>query len=350
MHSSIKVFSNVASFYEDLFSSVLSAKSSISMMYWAYEYGAFSKGLNELLKHKSQAGVDIRIIVDEIGMVLDGRQNYWKSLKSLLGLRRHGVEVSLFNPGNNRLAIKHRLHTKLCSIDSKVLFIGGSNIGDRYVNSQDTNISIRGAIGKTDKDILDIVANYSSASTQNRSGSIQLDCFEFELGSVKLLFSVPNSILGLRNHFSQLLNSSVKEIYIQHWCFRPDEKLTNVLLEKLGQGVKVNILVSKNTRYPTSNYMNLLSTKKLISSGASFFEYSRRHMHSKVIWNNLGDVLIGSANFESWGLSRNIELCASFNDKSVTETLSLNFRELSDVSVRHQPSADVHEGYQSTIH
>ena len=57
-------------------------------------------------------------------------------------------------------------------------------------------------------------------------------------------------------------------------------------------------------------------------------------MHSKAIWNDLGEVMIGSANFENWGFHNNIEVCMRFIGGQSADILSSNFQKLKHASIR----------------
>lgn len=102
----------------------------------------------EVLREKAAAGVDVRLIYDDVGCFLRLPKNFTKELA------KHKIKAVVFNAIHPMLTTKqnNRDHRKITVIDGKVAFTGGINIADEYINQierfghwKDAGIKIEGA-------------------------------------------------------------------------------------------------------------------------------------------------------------------------------------------------------------
>jgi phosphatidylserine/phosphatidylglycerophosphate/cardiolipin synthase-like enzyme len=63
----------------------------------------------------------------------------------------------------------------------------------------------------------------------------------------------------------------------------------------------------------------------LAKSGGNIYRYTEKYMHAKVAWNNHGDVLFGSANFEHMALKNTFECCVALRDHKLAGALRATF-------------------------
>jgi cardiolipin synthase len=141
------LYTNVQTFYAVLMAAVSQAQQSITMMYYTFDYGDWALKISGMLQAKQAAGVAVRLMVDEVGLLVDSPTNAIKNRLLISQLSAAGVEVTLFRPHQRRTTYFNRLHFKLCVIDQTVAFVGGSNIGDDYVTMADLNLRLDGAVG-----------------------------------------------------------------------------------------------------------------------------------------------------------------------------------------------------------
>lgn len=127
-----RLFTQVQPFYRNLAAELETAQDSISMMYYTFDYGEWAERIAAILAAKAQSGVQTRLMVDEFGQILDEPRHSLKNKQLMQSLRESGVEVIIFRPEGNRLNKLNRLHCKVCAIDQRAVFLGGSNIGDHY--------------------------------------------------------------------------------------------------------------------------------------------------------------------------------------------------------------------------
>jgi cardiolipin synthase len=141
------IYTQVQPFYTDLLQAIPTAQERISMMYFTFDHGFWAERFAGALLDRAAAGVQVRLMVDAFGLALDAPRNTFRNLALLEDLRAGGVRVQLFRPEGHRLSASHRLHMKVCALDGHTAFIGGSNIGDHYLDWQDTNLRMAGELG-----------------------------------------------------------------------------------------------------------------------------------------------------------------------------------------------------------
>jgi len=323
MHNQYHLFHEVGPFYETLWNLISKAKKSISMLYLIYDQGVWADRLNEVLITQALSGIKVRIMADYLGTITDHPLNLINNLRMVKQLKRAGLEVTLFNPAGPRMSFLDRLHIKMCAIDENYLFLGGSNIGDYYLDWQDTNLLIDGTLGNIGHDLFDFVR--SRSKDRPYSAVPEMDLPTSCIGDARVILTVPGSRRDIYRCIVSLVLNAHSPIYFRYWYFLPPKELLNALLSQLENGLQLNIMVSNSTRVPIIDLANRITLKKLKLSGATIFRYKKRNMHSKIAWTEDGEIILGSANIENRGLANNFELCVGLHDPVLAEELSGNF-------------------------
>ena len=133
--------------YADLLPELEKAEKFIFLEYFIIRPGEMWDGVLEILKRKAAAGVDVRIIYDDMGCIDILPANYNTTLEGW------GIRTMAFNrfvPAVS-LVMNNRDHRKITVIDGKVGFTGGINISDEYINVKerfghwkDTGLMLKG--------------------------------------------------------------------------------------------------------------------------------------------------------------------------------------------------------------
>ena len=123
------------------------AEKFIYMEYFIIEEGKFWNSILEILKRKAAAGVEVKVLYDDIGCMMTLPGDYHKTLKA------YGIEATPFSrlKGNADSEFNNRSHRKITVIDGKIGYTGGVNIADEYINEvvkygywKDTAIRLEG--------------------------------------------------------------------------------------------------------------------------------------------------------------------------------------------------------------
>ena len=338
------LFSDVAPYYDDLANSMHQAEDAITMMYLIFDHGEYSSKIKDILIQKVSEGLEVRLMVDYLGTLVDHKRNTVKNFKVIRELREKGVEVIVFQPSGPRLSVQDRMHIKICAIDDSTVFIGGSNIGDNYPVWQDSNLKIEGNFGISGHDVFDYVAAHSKdASDKYRGAKTNLDISEWRLGDAQILLTVPGYRRDICYQLIDLLLETKGTVYFRQWYFLPNDEFMNIMLSQLERNVRLRVLLSDQTKVPLIDWANPNVIGRLVQAGAEIYRFDRRFMHSKIAWNDEGEIIFGSANLEERGLSGNFELCIKMNNAVLTNDLTQRFDE--DVSISVHQSKDLVGNY-----
>ena len=339
MKNSYRLFSEVTPFYQDVLDAIAQAKEKISMMYLIYDQGCWTEKINDVLIAKRKAGVRVRIMVDLLGTIADHPANIFRNFRMLKRLEKAGIEINIFQPSGSSMSFADRLHIKLLVIDQTTLFIGGSNIGDYYTGWQDSNLRIDGDFGQAGHDLYDFVAANSSMGKE-KSGKKrpEINLSNFWFGDAQVLLTVPGSRKDIRSGILDLVLSTNDTIYFRHWYFLPNKEFLNAMSSQLESGANLRVLLSHRTRIPVIDIANNIPIRKLVQAGAQIFRYHTRYMHSKITWNESGEIIFGSANIEERGLNSNFELCLKIKSQTLSDELINNFNRDCAMSLNQTPT------------
>ncbi len=104
----------------------------IFMEYFIIEEGEFWNSILEILREKAAAGVEVKVVYDDIGCMSTLPGNYAK----VLG--KYGIAATPFSRlrGQADSEFNNRSHRKITVIDGKIGYTGGINLADEYINKK----------------------------------------------------------------------------------------------------------------------------------------------------------------------------------------------------------------------
>ena len=274
--------------YADLLPELEKAEKFIFLEYFIIRPGEMWDGVLEILKRKAAAGVDVRIIYDDMGCIDILPANYNATLEGW------GIRTMAFNrfvPAVS-LVMNNRDHRKITVIDGKVGFTGGINISDEYINVKerfghwkDTGLMLKGS-GVFNLTLMFLEMWNAFNKDGDRYAEFIPDSFE-ECGSADdgyvLSFSdspLDNESVG-ESVYTDMLYQAKDYIYITTPYLAIDSELQTALCMAAKRGVDVRMitpgipdkkLVYRLTRsyYPT-----------LLRAGVKIYEYTPGFIHAK---------------------------------------------------------------------
>jgi cardiolipin synthase len=312
------LFTDVSNAYRHMIAALQQAEHTIHMIYFAFDYGEWADRISRVLKQKAAIGVQVRLMVDELGLMVDNVQNAWRNRKLLASLQAAGVQVDIFRPAGRRLSQFNRLHVKICAIDQRTVFVGGSNIGDHYPRWRDSNLRLDGDLGDTFVQLYVYLRQFSQGQTNQQLPTRLAD---LHINGAPLRLTLPGHRQDIRRALLDLILDAEKAVTIRTWYFLPDREVLNALLSQAEHGVQVTILLSDRTRIPFIDAPNRMIGRKLARSGASVYRYTGRYMHAKEVWNDKSNILFGSANVDRWALHSNFECDLQIHDPRLAQRL-----------------------------
>ncbi len=315
------LFTKVKDYYSDLAAQLAAARHVISMTYLSFDHGRWAEQIAQILTARAAAGVQVRLMVDEFGQLLDEPRHALKNAAFFNQLRTHGVQVDVYRPAAP-LQINNRLHCKFAAIDDRTVFIGGSNIGDYYTTWTDSNLRVDGSLGNTFHAIHDFLHGFSK---NGDPAARSLDTTNLWAGDDRLWLTLPRQRYDIRKELMNLILDANKSIFIRTWYFLPDDEMLEALCTQAKNGVQVNVLLSHETRLRPVDLANYIHVHKLACAGGNVYRYAGRYMHSKAAWNDHNDVLFGSANLDPHSMRINFESCLKIHDPKLACELRRSF-------------------------
>ena len=134
-------------FWAALLRELRKAEKFIFMEYFIIQEGKMWNAVLDIMKEKAAAGVDVRLMYDDLGTIQTLPPHYYRQMEEA------GIKCAVFNPFRPRLnsMFNYRDHRKITVIDGDVGFCGGLNLADEYINAyekhghwKDTAVMLRG--------------------------------------------------------------------------------------------------------------------------------------------------------------------------------------------------------------
>jgi len=158
-----------------------------------------------------------------------------------------------------------------------------------------------------------------------RGEPVESPC-ESLVDGMPLLMTVPGRRQDIRRALLELILSAKTAVTVRSWYFLPDQEIMNALLSQAEKGVKVTILFSHKTRVPLIDIANRGLCRQLRQAGATVLRYRGRFMHAKEVWNDQGEILLGSANVDRWAMRTNFECCLRIKSHELARRLTQELR------------------------
>lgn len=279
------------------------AKRYVFLEYFIIKEGEMWDQIASLLEEKAAAGVDVRVLYDDMGCFrgLDG--------KSFDEAGYRGIQFLAFNRFVPLLTTiqNNRDHRKILVVDGKVAFTGGINIADEYINRverfghwKDAALMVRGdaawcfavmflqmwsfCAGRAE-----IIADYLP-----RDGAVPP-----QKGYVLPYTDSPMDRENVGEHvYLQMINLAKNYLYITTPYLIIDDSTVSALTLAAKSGVDVRII----TPYRYDKFLVHMTTrsyyKKLIAAGVRIYEYSPGFMHAKLFVSDDEVATVGTANLD----------------------------------------------------
>lgn len=288
-------------YLDRLLNDLRKAKRFIFLQYFIIKEGTMWDAILEILREKQAAGVEIRILYDDLGAINEQPPRFAQKL------REFGFKTAVFNPFRPSLDVfmNYRDHRKIVVVDGQVAFTGGINIADEYINAitrfghwKDTGIRLEG--DAVDKLTLIFLQAWHFATGELPNYKQYLIAEPRGCDGFVLPFDDgphDDHLLSEMAYIS-VINNARRYVHISTPYLILDNEMTTALCLAAESGVDVRIITpfvadKKLVRSVTrSNY------KALLKRGVRIHEYTPGFMHSKTIVADGEIAIIGTTNFD----------------------------------------------------
>lgn len=325
----LKVLNNASETYDAIFSELEKARHHIHLEYYIVEDDEIGNQLKEILIRKSLQGVEVRMIVDDVG-------SWGLSRKYLRELRNAGIDIQPFMEVRfPRLTsrVNYRNHRKIIVIDGTVGFTGGINFADRYIKGlkrigfwRDTHLQIEGdAVA-----CLQIIfaADWFFIKHQNLKGTGYYRTMGEGKGpAVQISASGPDSNWDSieQAFFSAITGAKEKVVIVTPYLMPPPSIHTALKISALS-GVDVQILIPEFSDSTTTKWCSFSFVEDLLEAGVRIFFYQKGFIHSKLLMVDHIFSSIGTTNLDFRSMETNFEINAFIYDRNFTMQLMEHYQ------------------------
>lgn len=316
-HTESRFFGDGKEMLSAMLTDIRNAEKFIFIEYFIIEEGVMWNTVLNVLREKVAAGVDVRVIYDDLGCLLTLPVGYHKTLRS------YGIKCEIFNRFHPLLTTlqNNRDHRKIAVIDGKIAYTGGINLADEYINEKlrfghwrDCAVRMQGAaaesftvmflqtwhlLSRTREPLRELIADRDTTTPSD--------------GWVQPYADSPMDKIHVGERiYSHAISRSQKSLYVTTPYLTVGEEMIAALKCCAESGVDVQIFTpgipdKKVVFFTTRSYY-----RELIAAGVKIYEYTPGFIHSKIVVSDDDFCMIGSTNMDFRSLYLNYECGACF--------------------------------------
>ncbi|RPI77553.1 MAG: cardiolipin synthase [Desulfobacteraceae bacterium] len=332
-----------------------SARQRIDVLMYLFRTDEIGRQVVEHLIAKSQAGVQVHLLLDKMG----SRSAARRFLEPLL---QTGGKLAFFLPQIFRSNLRN--HRKMVIVDEKIVMAGGINIGNEYLGWirrrpiwEDLGFVFEGPAASDYAEVFRTDWEFAcgeaipplrpesapAASTEtDRSGRVQAVPSGPDVEGDPLYDIIMTSIFTAR-----------ERIWIVTPYFVPDDPLMQALRLAAHRCLDIRILLPEKSDHRLPDWARLPLLRELQAAGAVVHFYSAGMMHAKAFIRDRDLAVVGSANFDMRSFFLNYEMSLCLYDPEHIRGLETWFLDLIPKTVSKLPAKrkydDLFEGFLRMI-
>lgn len=327
----IAVLKNGPEFYPAELEAIDSAKQSINLEAYEFLEGDLTREVVRRLAARARAGVQVRLIIDDIGS-FSTTKSYFKPLLAA------GGRVERFHPINWKEwpYFDHRTHRKLLIIDGKLAFMGGADYADHWIENVKGKLPWRDTVLRVEGGAAGSLNATFAENWVDASGEILFESAQFpsdrpagDKPCMVVMSSPGYGTSRARVLFQTLLEAAQSRIQITSPYFLPDRSARHALKRAVRErGVKVQVLTAgANTDYASVRRLSEALSASLIRAGVEFYEYQPSMIHAKLMTIDGIWTVAGSTNFDHRSFALNDEVNLAMFDREIAACIEEDFQE-----------------------
>ena len=312
--------------YTDLIALIRSANTRVLIDMYDFCGDGVGAKVFAALTERAAAGVDVRVLVDDIGSL---------ALRSGAArtLRAAGGKLIRFRPVTHLWALRVanlRNHRKIVAIDSQFAWSGGRNIAECYLSAfsvptafQDFSFSVEGPAARALENIALSDWQFATgerlgpAVKETLTASLRQPPIPGEIASINARVQIVPSGPDMRDDtwYSAVLSAcftAQRRLWLVTPYFVPDEALQNALALAARRGVEVFLVVPKRSDNQIIDWVRMNYLRELSHCGAHVYFYKPRMLHAKLLLLDDTAAAAGTANLDARSLFLNYEVMTIF--------------------------------------
>ena len=304
---------------------VNAAEESIFVRMYIFDNDDFAVSVGELLKRRSNEGVETKVLLDGIGTIVSTIEQQ----ESLPADHVPPKSVRKFLEEDSRVDVRQTQnpwltgdHVKTVIIDERVAFTGGMNIAREYRHEwHDMMLELRGPV----VDVLQHEFNkawahagffgdlaYARAAAKRQPAAVD------DVGyPVRTLYTRTEDAEIYRVQ-RKAIQRAQRYVYVQNPYFTDDVMLYE-LARARKRGVDVRVIIPLETDRGLITRNNVLAANALLRNGVRIFIYPGMSHVKAALFDDWA--CLGTANWDRWSLYLNKELNIATSEPTVVQAL-----------------------------
>lgn len=345
--NSVILLTNGQEKFDDMFEAIRQARSSVHLEYFNFRNDSIANALFDLLAEKVKEGVEVRALYDAFGNFSNNQPLKKEHVKYQ---RSRGIQLYEFDPLHFPWLHHafHRDHRKIVVIDGSIAYTGGMNVADYYIHGtevvgswHDMHCRITGSEVATLQRIF--LRMWKRVTKEDVTGEKYFPRNNDELAAqfVDLkpdtTATAGHKMVGIANReprktpkimrcfYEGAINFATDSIKLLNPYLVLTPKLKKALRNAVKRGVKVEIMIGKNSDIPLTPDYAFRNLHKLMKKGVDVWIYEGGFHHTKVIMVDGRFCTVGSTNLDARSLRYDYEENAVIIDPHTTAELSRLF-------------------------
>lgn len=326
--NTIEILQNGDGFFPRLLADFAAAEQSLHLESYVWWKGEICDETARVLAERAKAGVEVRVLLDALGSNLGEEACFDR-------MREAGVRLEFFHPIELRALgrLNQRTHRKEAIVDGRVAYVFSHGFAEEWMGAGDGPDSWRDTGARLTGPIVAHVqavfaTNWMEETSEVLAGDEFFPALE-PTGEIpcQIVPSTPSGNVSPVSILHKLMIAAAdRELLIQNPYFCPDADLTRMLVEAVGRGVRVRVMVpGRVTDSRIVQHAGHHQFSKLLRGGVEILEHRRTLIHQKVLivdgaWSHLG-----STNLDERSFDINAEISLGILDDGVAAELRAAF-------------------------
>lgn len=343
--NNVDILNNGVETFTEIIAELEKARHFIHMQYYIFDDDIIGNRIVETLTKKAEQGVEVRIIIDDVGG--------WQLKNSFFKkLRNSGVQVETFLKVRFPMftsKVNYRNHRKIVVVDGTVGFLGGINIADRYLYGmkdygiwRDMHLRIEGDAVLAMQEIF--LTDWYFVRQEELTDQKYFPAVA-PAGDklVQVVASGPDSDWpAIMMGYLQAIASATKYVYIATPYFMPNEPVLMAIKAAALGGIDVRLMIPEKSDAEFTHLCSRSYIKELLAAGVKVFFYQKGFLHSKLLVVDDLVLSLGTANMDFRSFEHNFEVNAFIYDREKTTEARYIF--LDDLNDSRQIYNDIWKG------
>ncbi|NPA36659.1 MAG: cardiolipin synthase [Chlorobi bacterium] len=330
----VNILNNGVETFTAIIAEMEKARSFIHLQYYIFDDDIIGNRIIETLKKKAEQGVEVRVIIDDVGG-WQLKNSFYKKLKEsgIMVERFLKVRFPMFTS-----KVHYRNHRKIVIVDGKVGFLGGINIADRYLYGmknygvwRDMHLRIEGDAVLAMQEIF--LTDWYFVKQEELTDQKYFPAIP-PAGEklVQIVPSGPDSDWpAIMMGYLQSIASAMKYVYIATPYFMPNEPVLMAIKAAALGGIDVRLMIPEKSDAEFTHLCSRSYIKELLLAGVKVYFYEKGFLHSKLLVVDDLVLSIGTANMDFRSFEHNFEVNAFIYDREkASEARNIYLDDLND--------------------